>query len=79
MRVHEAVLGKGEVVLRAWSGKAPDGWKPPKEQKRGPLEEAIALAYVPLEASRLGTELAVRIRGRNEPAMVVRRPFYRRN
>ena len=44
VRVHEAVLGKGEVVLRAWSGKPPDGWKAPKEQKRGPLEEAIALA-----------------------------------
>lgn len=44
VRVHEAVLGKGEVVLRAWSGKAPDGWKAPKDQKRGPLEEAIALA-----------------------------------
>ncbi|MDP2344854.1 MAG: hypothetical protein Q8O67_28170 [Deltaproteobacteria bacterium] len=44
VRVHEAVLGKGEVVLRAWSGKPPDGWKAPKELKRGPLEEAIALA-----------------------------------
>ena len=42
------------------------------------LEQAIALAYVPAEAARLGTELAVRIRGRDEPAVVVRRPFYRR-
>jgi aminomethyltransferase len=42
------------------------------------LEQAIALAYVPAEASRPGTALAVRIRGRDEPAEVVRRPFYRR-
>jgi aminomethyltransferase len=42
------------------------------------LGEAIALAYVPTELARLGTELAVRIRDRAEPAEVVRRPFYRR-
>jgi len=42
------------------------------------LGEAIALAYVPAELARLGTELAVRIRDRAEPAEVVRRPFYRR-
>ena len=35
-------------------------------------------AAVPAELSRLGTELAVRIRGREEPAVVVKRPFYRR-
>ncbi len=44
VRVHEAALGKGEVVLRAWSGNAPEGWKAPKDVKHGPLEEAIALA-----------------------------------
>ncbi len=42
------------------------------------LGEAIALAYVPADLARLGTELAVRIRDRAEPAEVVRRPFYRR-
>jgi aminomethyltransferase len=42
------------------------------------LERAIALAYVPAELAKLGTELAVQIRGKAEPAVVVKRPFYRR-
>jgi len=42
------------------------------------LEEAIALAYVPAVLARVGTELAVEIRGKAEPALVVKRPFYRR-
>ena len=42
------------------------------------LEEPIALAYVPATLAKLGTELAVAIRGKAEPAQVVRRPFYRR-
>jgi aminomethyltransferase len=42
------------------------------------LEEAIALAYVPAGLAKLGTELAVEIRGKAEPAVVVKRPFYRR-
>ena len=42
------------------------------------LGEAVALAYVPVAAAKPGTELAVEIRGRAEPALVVRRPFYRR-
>ena len=42
------------------------------------LSEGIALAYVPAPLAKLGTELAVRIRGRQEPAVVVKRPFYRR-
>jgi aminomethyltransferase len=42
------------------------------------LEEPIALAYVPTALARLGTELAVEIRGKAEPAEVVKRPFYRR-
>jgi aminomethyltransferase len=33
---------------------------------------------VPSELARLGSELAVEIRGRSEPATVVKRPFYRR-
>ena len=40
--------------------------------------EAIALAYVPSDAAKLGTELAVEIRGKAAPALVVKRPFYRR-
>ncbi|WP_216900702.1 glycine cleavage system aminomethyltransferase GcvT [Synechococcus sp. CCY 9618] len=42
------------------------------------LGEAVALAYVPAAAAKPGTELAVEIRGRAEPALVVKRPFYRR-
>lgn len=61
------VLRDGQVVGEVTSGT----WSPT-------LGEAIALAYVPVEAARLGTELAVEIRGKAEPAVVVKRPFYRR-
>ncbi|MFM7732412.1 MAG: glycine cleavage system aminomethyltransferase GcvT [Cyanobium sp.] len=47
------------------------GWSPC-------LEAGIALASVPAEHAKLGTCLAVEIRGRREPALVVKRPFYRR-
>jgi aminomethyltransferase len=47
------------------------GWSPT-------LERGIALASVPASLARVGTELAVEIRGRAEPATVVKRPFYRR-
>ena len=47
------------------------GWSPC-------LEAGIALAMVPVELARLGTSLAVEIRGRAEPATVVKRPFYKR-
>ena len=61
------VLQNGAVVGEVTSGT----WSPT-------LGQAIALAYVPAAAARLGTELAVEIRGRAEPAVVVKRPFYRR-
>ncbi len=61
------VLRDGQVVGEVTSGT----WSPT-------LGEAIALAYVPSDAARIGTELAVEIRGKAEPALVVRRPFYRR-
>jgi aminomethyltransferase len=61
------VLRGGQVVGEVTSGT----WSPT-------LAEAIALAYVPADAARPGTELTVEIRGRQEPALVVRRPFYRR-
>jgi len=47
------------------------GWSPC-------LEAGIALASVSAEHARLGTELMVEIRGRREPALVVKRPFYKR-
>jgi aminomethyltransferase len=42
------------------------------------LNKGIALAYVPPALAKLGTALSVEIRGKAEPATVVRRPFYRR-
>lgn len=41
------------------------------------LNKAIALAYVPKTLSKIGQELAVEIRGKNYPAQVVKKPFYR--
>ena len=42
------------------------------------VEKNIALAYVPVELSKVGTEICVRIRERDVPATVVKTPFYRR-
>ncbi len=61
------VLQDGRPVGEVTSGT----WSPT-------LGEAVALAYVPAAAAKPGTELAVEIRGRAEPAVVVKRPFYRR-
>ena len=61
------VLHNGAAVGEVTSGT----WAPT-------LEEPIALAYVPTALAKLGTELAVEIRGKAEPAQVVKRPFYRR-
>jgi aminomethyltransferase len=42
------------------------------------LKKNIALAYVPLESSSLGTEVKVEIRGQGVKARVVPTPFYKR-
>ncbi|MFM2080873.1 MAG: glycine cleavage system aminomethyltransferase GcvT [Cyanobacteriota bacterium] len=63
----EGTAPGSEPVGRITSG----GWSPT-------LEAGIALASVPAELARIGTHLAVEIRGRAEPATVVKRPFYRR-
>lgn len=42
------------------------------------LEKPIAMAYVRPEASQVGTELQVDVRGKLEPARVVSLPFYSR-
>ena len=42
------------------------------------LEQPIALASVRADLAKRGTELMVEIRGRQETAVVVKRPFYRR-
>ena len=43
------------------------------------VQQNIALAYVPAALSKVGTDLAVRIRERDVPAKVVKTPFYRRS
>ncbi|TMC68844.1 MAG: glycine cleavage system aminomethyltransferase GcvT [Chloroflexi bacterium] len=63
---HE-VTSAGEVVGQVTSG------------TYGPtVDKNIALAYVPTPLSKVGTALAVRIRGKDVPATVVKTPFYRR-
>jgi aminomethyltransferase len=42
------------------------------------LQKGIGLGYVPLSATAEGARLAVDIRGRKVPAIVVKPPFYRR-
>ena len=42
------------------------------------LKKNIALVYVPIEHSRIGSELFVSVRGRQVPARVVDTPFYKR-
>lgn len=42
------------------------------------LKKNIALAYVPVGNTAIGTELAIKIRGQNVRARVVPQPFYRR-
>ncbi len=42
------------------------------------LGKAIALAYVPKSASKIGQELFIEIRGKNYPAKIIKKPFYSR-
>ena len=59
----EFVQRKGEITSGTWSPT---------------LGEAIAMAYVPTALAHIGNVLEVEIRGKNHPATVVKRPFYRR-
>jgi aminomethyltransferase len=43
------------------------------------LKKSIGMAYLPIEATSLGTEFEVDIRGRRTPARVVPRQFYKRS
>lgn len=43
------------------------------------LKEPIALAYVPSEIAKVNTQLEIEIRGKKHPALVVKRPFYRKS
>ncbi len=42
------------------------------------MKKNIALAYVPVDRTALGTEVAVEVRGNLVKAKVVATPFYRR-
>ena len=43
------------------------------------LKEPIALAYVPSEIAKVNTQLEIEIREKKHPAMIVKRPFYRKS
>tara|TARA_B100000700_G_scaffold209080_1_gene229864 strand:+ start:3090 stop:4208 length:1119 start_codon:yes stop_codon:yes gene_type:complete len=43
------------------------------------LKEPIALAYVPSDIAKVNTQLEVQIRGKNHPALIVKRPFYKKS
>jgi len=43
------------------------------------LKEPIALAYVPSEIATVNTQLEIEIRGKKHPAIIVKRPFYRKS
>ncbi len=42
------------------------------------LEKAIGLGYVPIDYAKVGTSIQISIRGENQPANVIKLPFYRR-
>lgn len=62
-----AIFHDGQPVGTITSG----GWSPT-------LEAGIGLGYVSRSLARTGTALSVEIRGKHQPATVVKRPFYRR-
>ena len=62
------ILDGDQVVGKVSSG----GWSPS-------LEAGIGLGYVPAALAKVGNTLAVEIRGKRQPATVVKRPFYRRS
>ena len=65
---HDYPILDGEQTVGTVSS---GGWSPC-------LEAGIGLGYVPKVLAKVGTELAVEIRGKRHPATVVKRPFYRR-
>ena len=42
------------------------------------LMKGIALAYLPAAYAKVGTELEIDVRGRKFPAVVVKKPFYKK-
>jgi aminomethyltransferase len=66
-REHYAVVAHGQPV-----GEVTSGTFSPS------LNRPIAMAYVQSEYATVGTELAIDVRGKLEPARVVALPFYKR-
>lgn len=66
-RPHYPVLHEGKVLAETTSGTLSPT-----------LGMGIALAYLPTPLATPGTEVAVEIRGRQFPALVAKRPLYRR-
>lgn len=66
-RPHYPVVWKDEQVSEVCSG-----------TQSPSLGYGIGMAYLPVEASKLGTIIEIEIRGRRFPAEVVKKPFYRK-
>ena len=66
-RPHYPVLHGGQVV-----GEVASGTQSPS------LSTGIGMAYLPLEAAKIGTVIEIEIRGRNFPAEVVKKPFWKK-
>ena len=66
-REHSPVLSSGQIV-----GEVTSGTFSPT------LEQSLAMAYVNTAVASPGQEIAVSIRGSNEPAQIVKLPFYSR-
>ena len=62
-----SVICKNEIIGIVTSGT----WSPT-------LKEPIALAYVHSDKAKVNTELNIEIRGKKHPAIVVKRPFYKK-
>jgi aminomethyltransferase len=67
-RPHYPVAYEGEIV-----GEVASGTQSPS------LSAGIGMAYLPLAATKVGTQIEIEIRGRKFPAEVVKKPFYRKS
>lgn len=67
-RPHYPVVFQDQIV-----GEVASGTQSPS------LSTGIGMAYLPLEATKVGTQIEIEIRGRKFPAEVVKKPFYRKS
>ncbi|MFT5107067.1 MAG: aminomethyltransferase [Verrucomicrobiales bacterium] len=66
-RPHYSIEKDGEVIAEIASG----GVSPS-------MKKGIGMAYLPIEHSKLGTEINIDIRGRKLRAKIVKKPFYKK-